>query len=67
MHKHLSICLSAQSALLGLRFEYLWADGETIKTPIKVPAREYVDLLMTWVEGQINNESVFPTSVGKSS
>ena len=26
-------------------------------------AREYVDLLMTWVEGQINNEELFPTSV----
>ena len=30
--------------------------------PIKVSAPEYVDLLMTWVEGQINNERLFPTS-----
>lgn len=30
----------------------------------QVCARDYVDLLMTWVEGQINNEELFPTSVG---
>jgi MOB kinase activator 1 len=30
--------------------------------PIKVTAPEYVDLLMTWVEGQINSERLFPTS-----
>lgn len=47
----------------GPDYKYLWADGTTIKTPIKVPAREYVDLLMTWVESQINNEEIFPTSV----
>merc|ERR1711971_1034953 len=30
------------------------------KKPIKVSAPEYVDLLMTWVEDQINNEQIFP-------
>lgn len=44
-------------------FEYRWADGVNIKTPIKCPAPEYVDYLMTWVEGQFNDEAVFPTSV----
>lgn len=24
---------------------------------------EYVDLLMTWIEGQINNETIFPPDV----
>lgn len=46
----------------GSRFEYLWADGVTVTKPIKVTAPEYVDLLMTWVEGQINSERLFPTS-----
>lgn len=47
----------------GADYEYLWADGTTHKTPIKVAAREYVDLLMTWIEGQINDGELFPTSV----
>ena len=47
-------------------YEYRWADGVTIKTPIKCPAPEYVDYLMTWVEKQFNDEAVFPTSVGTS-
>ncbi len=49
----------------GPKYEYLWADGTTIKTPIKVPACEYIDYLMTWVEGIVNNEAVFPTEMGK--
>ena len=46
----------------GSRFEYLWADGVAVTKPMKVSAPEYVDFLMTWVEGQINNERLFPTS-----
>lgn len=34
----------------GPKYEYLWADGKTIKKPIKVSAPEYVDFLMTWVQ-----------------
>mmetsp|Transcript_58024 Transcript_58024/g.92169 ORF Transcript_58024/g.92169 Transcript_58024/m.92169 type:complete len:213 (+) Transcript_58024:47-685(+) len=48
-------CMSA-----GPKYEYLWADGIKYKKPIKVSAPEYVDLLMTWVEDQINNEQIFP-------
>ena len=33
-----------------LRYEYLWADGQSIKKPLKVSACEYIDYLMTWVE-----------------
>jgi len=47
----------------GPKYEYLWADGVTVTKPIKVSAPEYVDLLMSWIEGQINNEVIFPTSV----
>lgn len=45
----------------GPKYEYLWADGHDVKTPLKVSAGEYIDFLMTWVERQLNNEVVFPT------
>ena len=34
----------------GPKYEYLWADGHNVKTPLKVSAAEYIDFLMTWVE-----------------
>ena len=40
----------------GPKYEYLWADGQNVKTPLKVSAAEYIDFLMTWVESQLNNE-----------
>jgi len=48
----------------GSNYEYLWADGVKIKKPIKCNAPEYVDHLMTWVEGQLNDESIFPLQLG---
>lgn len=48
------------------RYEYLWADGVQYKRPTPLPARKYISLLMDWVEKQINNEEIFPVSVGKS-
>lgn len=46
----------------GSRYEYLWADGESYKKPTALPAPRYIELLMDWIESQINNESVFPVS-----
>ncbi|KAJ3157513.1 MOB kinase activator 1B [Irineochytrium annulatum] len=48
----------------GPKFEYLWADGVAFKKPVKVSAPEYVDYLMTWVQSQLEDESVFPSKVG---
>lgn len=48
----------------GPGFEYLWADSVKVKKPISVSAPEYVDLLMSWVETQLNDESVFPLQLG---
>jgi len=48
----------------GDKYEYLWADGDKVKNPIKVSAPEYVDLLMTWVENQLNDEKLFPPQQG---
>jgi len=48
----------------GPQYEYLWADGVKVKKPIKVSAPEYVDLLMSWVESQLNDENIFPLQLG---
>ena len=42
----------------GSKFEYLWQDGVKYKKPVKLPAPQYISLLMDWVESQINDESV---------
>ena len=47
------------------RYEYHWCDGVTFKKPTKLPAPQYIELLMDWVETQINNEDLFPVKVGQ--
>lgn len=49
------------------RYEYLWEDGVKYKRPTKLPAPEYVDALMNWAQGLLDNEEVFPNKIGKSS
>ncbi|XP_055690773.1 MOB kinase activator-like 3 isoform X2 [Lutzomyia longipalpis] len=46
----------------GPRYEYLWADGVQYRKPTALPAPKYIELLMDWVECQINNENLFPVS-----
>ena len=48
------------------RFEYHWADGTSVKKPIKCSAPKYIDYLMTWVQDQLDNESIFPSKIGGS-
>jgi len=48
----------------GPKYEYMWADGITIKKPISVSAPRYVDFLMTWVQNQLDDEKLFPTQIG---
>lgn len=47
-------------------FEYLWQDSGKFKRPTKMPAPEYIEHLMAWVQDYINNESVFPSRIGTS-
>ncbi|XP_053473937.1 MOB kinase activator 3B isoform X3 [Ictalurus furcatus] len=47
----------------GPRFEYRWQDEHKYKKPTALPAPQYMNLLMDWIEVQINNEDIFPTSV----
>jgi len=44
------------------RFQYLWMVEE--KKPLECTAPEYVDFLLTWIQELINDENVFPSSVG---
>ncbi|KAJ5671029.1 hypothetical protein N7507_000156 [Penicillium longicatenatum] len=45
-------------------FEYLWQDSENYKRPTKMSAPEYIEHLMTWVQGNIDNEQMFPSRIG---
>jgi len=56
---------SSPSCIDRHRFEYLWQDNESFKRPTKMPAPEYVEHLMSWVQGNIDNETVFPNRIGK--
>jgi len=55
---------SCQVMSAGSKYEYHWADGVTIKKPIKCSAPRYIDYLMTWVQCQLDNEEIFPSAVG---
>ncbi|TYZ63587.1 hypothetical protein PybrP1_010881 [[Pythium] brassicae (nom. inval.)] len=48
----------------GPKFEYLWKDNAKHKTPAKLPAPEYIDMLMAWVEDLLNDDTLFPTRGG---
>ena len=48
----------------GPKYEYMWADGQTVKRPMAVSAPRYVDFLMTWVQNQLDDEKLFPTQLG---
>lgn len=37
------------------------------KRPTKLPAPEYVDALMNWAQGLLDNEEVFPNKIGACS
>jgi MOB kinase activator 1 len=46
------------------KYEYLWADNDRHKTPVKVSAPRYIELLMDWVDRQLSDEAIFPTIPG---
>lgn len=49
----------------GPKYEYHWADGHTVKKPIKCSAPKYIDYLMTWVQDQLDDETLFPSKIGQ--
>jgi hypothetical protein len=40
------------------------ADGGKFKKPTRMPAPQYIDLLMSWIQDQLDNEAVFPSKIG---
>ncbi|KAI1701830.1 mob1/phocein family domain-containing protein [Ditylenchus destructor] len=47
----------------GAKYEYLWQDNtEKYKKPTRLPAKDYMFLLMEWIEARINNEEIFPSN-----
>lgn len=46
------------------RFEYLWCDGVRFQKPIELNAPQYVDFLMIWIQGLLDDPHVFPTRLG---
>ena len=49
----------------GRKYEYHWADGTTVKKPIKCSAPKYIDYLMSWVQCQLDDETLFPSRIGQ--
>ncbi|KAG7664273.1 MOB1 [[Candida] subhashii] len=53
-------------------YEYLWqeqqsqqdASSSSPKRPISLPACEYIENLMNWVQGFFDNENIFPSKTG---
>ncbi|RAO66790.1 uncharacterized protein BHQ10_002802 [Talaromyces amestolkiae] len=45
-------------------FEYLWQDSENYKRPTKMSAPAYIEHLMAWIQGNIDNEQLFPSRTG---
>ena len=46
------------------RYEYLWEDGVRYKKATKLAAPEYVEALMNWAQGLLDNEEIFPSEMG---
>ena len=45
----------------GPGFIYLWQDDSATK-PVPVSAPKYIDLVLKWVNNQIDNEAIFPST-----
>ncbi|RKO97085.1 hypothetical protein CXG81DRAFT_9481 [Caulochytrium protostelioides] len=43
--------------------EYLWSDRH--RKASRVPAMQYIDFVMTWIQNQVEDEAVFPTKTAK--
>jgi MOB kinase activator 1 len=44
----------------GPTFKYAWQDNETFQQPTMLPAPEYINQVMDWVETMTSNEKLFP-------
>ena len=51
--------------VIYFRYEYHWADGDKYKKPTALSAPMYINLLMDWVDNQVNDEDLFPPNAGR--
>ncbi|ORX99435.1 Mob1/phocein [Basidiobolus meristosporus CBS 931.73] len=47
----------------GPGVEYTWVDSQ--KKSVKLPAPQYIDYVMSWIQNMLNDENVFPTKAGR--
>jgi len=62
LYDHLSnVCTHETCDVMsaGPKYEYFWMNGDT-KKRMKVSAPDYVLLLMTWIQGMLDDDSIFP-------
>lgn len=48
-------------------YEYLWQEasaGAVPRKPVSLPACEYVEHLMTWIQNFFDNDNIFPSKIG---
>eukprot|EP01080_Neovahlkampfia_damariscottae_P005499 gene5499-9316_t len=53
-------CKTCPQMKAGQQVEYLWHDGKEYPKPTRVPAPQYVVMLMNWIEVLLNSEKLFP-------
>lgn len=46
----------------GPNTNYMWVDGNG--QPVNLPACQYIDYVLTWISGKLNDQSIFPTKNG---
>ena len=42
--------------------EYLWTNND--QKAVRIPAPQYIDYVMTWIQSQLIDEAVFPSRAG---
>ena len=55
---------SCPTMTAGPDFQYRWQDGVKYPKPVDLPACEYIGCLMDWVDSQLENEQLFPSTIG---
>ncbi|KAL4853877.1 5'-adenylylsulfate reductase 3 [Chlorella vulgaris] len=63
-----TLCTSTRCPVMsaGPQYEFLWADGVKVRTPVKLSAPDYINCLFDWVEDQLDNPGIFPQRFGGS-
>ncbi len=48
----------------GPQYEYLWQDDSQYRRPTALPAPVYIEHVLAWIQGIIDDEEKFPSTVG---